>query len=49
MLPFFTFDYSPGDRVLTIGVIGDERRDALDALAYALGDDAARGAFRPLS
>lgn len=38
--PFFTFDYSPGDRVLTIGVIAVEHRGAFDALAYALGGDA---------
>jgi hypothetical protein len=34
--PLFTFDYSPRNRALTIGVIGSEHREALDALAYAL-------------
>jgi hypothetical protein len=37
--PFFAFDYSPGERTLTIGVRRDEHRSALDALAYALGSD----------
>jgi len=45
--PFFSVDLS--DRVLTIGVAEDEHRGALDALAYALGDDAGREAFRPWS
>jgi hypothetical protein len=38
--PFFTFDLSPEQRVVTIGVSRPEQRPALDALAYALGDDA---------
>jgi hypothetical protein len=35
--PFFAFDYSPEERILTIEVSRDEQRPALDALAYALG------------
>lgn len=38
--PFFSFDYSSGDRVLTIGVVGSEHLGALDALAHALGGHA---------
>jgi hypothetical protein len=37
--PFFAFEYSPGERTLTIGVSRDEQRPALDALAYALGSE----------
>lgn len=47
--PFFSFDYSPGDRVLMIGVIGAEHRGALDALAYALVGDAGPEDLRPRS
>jgi len=47
--PFFTFDYLPAERILAIGVIEDECRPALDALAYALGDDAGREARRTRS
>jgi hypothetical protein len=38
--PFFTFDLSAGERAVRIGVSRPEQRPALDALAYALGDDA---------
>jgi arsenite methyltransferase len=37
--PFFSFDYEPEGRLLTIGVSRDDQRPALDALAYALQGD----------
>jgi hypothetical protein len=35
--PFFSFDYSPTERLLRIGVEAAEQEAALDALAFALG------------
>jgi hypothetical protein len=37
--PFFAFEYSPEVRVMTVGVSNPEFNRALDAIAYALGDD----------
>jgi hypothetical protein len=41
--PFFAFDYSPDRRVMTVGVSDPEFARALDAIAYALGDDSPQG------
>jgi hypothetical protein len=42
--PFFDFDFSAGERRLTIAVTRHDQRPALDALAHALGDGEASGA-----
>jgi hypothetical protein len=36
--PFFDFDYSTAERLLRVTVAGPDRRDALDAIAFALTD-----------
>jgi hypothetical protein len=37
--PFFRFEYSAEERLLTVGVARTEEAVALDALAFALGAD----------
>jgi hypothetical protein len=44
--PFFTLEWEPGERRLTVTVEAPEHEPALDAIAYALGLDQAPATAR---